>query len=131
MNGYRILREVCNMLKLSRRAIQGYEKIGLIKPTAKNKYGHLLYDEQTVNQIAGIQYCQKLGLGLKEILALTKGKQQDVCEKLEDHLVNLEIKKDELDYLINKTDEIIEAMQNSNDNFLDVIYEKIKEDLYK
>lgn len=131
MNGYRTLREVCNMLKLSRRAIQGYEKIGLIKPTVKNKYGHLLYDEQTVNQIAGIRYCQKLGLELKEILALTNGEQRDVCEKLEDHLMNLEIKKDELDYLINKTDEIIEAMKNSNNNFLDVIYEKIKEDLYK
>ena len=131
MNGYRTLKEVCNMLKLSRRAIQGYEKIGLINPTAKNKYGHLLYDEQTVNQIAGIQYCQKLGLGLKEILALTKEDQQHVCDKLEDQLIDLEIKKDELDYLINKTDEIIEAMQNNNGNLLNIIYEKIMEDLYK
>lgn len=129
MSGYRTLREVCEMLKVSRRAIQGYEKIGLIKPTAKNKYGHLLYDEQTVNQIAGIQYCQKLGLELKEILSLTKGEQQDVCEKLEDHLAHLESKKEELDYLINKTDEIINSLQHNDSDFLDVIYEKIKEDL--
>ena len=129
MNGYRTLREVCKMLKLSRRAIQGYEKIGLIMASARNKYGHLLYDEETVNRIAGIQYCQKLGLELKEIAALTKEEKQNVCDRLENHLVNLAIKKEELDYLISKTDEIIEAIQSSDNNFLDIIHEKIKEDL--
>ena len=37
MNGYRTLKEVCEMLGLSRRAVQGYEKAGLIRPSARNK----------------------------------------------------------------------------------------------
>ena len=131
MNGYRTLREVCNILNLSRRAIQGYEKIGLIKPSARNKYGHLLYDENTVNQIAGIQYCQKLGLELKEIVALTTGEQQDVCKTLKEHLTELKNKKSEQEYLISKTEEIIETLQQNEGFILDVINEKIKEDLYK
>ena len=72
MNGYITLKEVCEMLGLSRRAVQGYEKAGLIRPSARNKYGHLLYDEKTVSRIAGIQYCQKLGFELKDILEMTK-----------------------------------------------------------
>lgn len=39
------LREICEALEVSRRAIQGYEKAGLVVATGRNKYGHLLYDE--------------------------------------------------------------------------------------
>lgn len=33
------LREVCNKTGVSRRAIQGYEKVGLVLSSGKNKYG--------------------------------------------------------------------------------------------
>ena len=128
MNGYKTLREVCEMLSLSRRVIQGYEKIGLVKPTARNKYGHLLYDDQAISKIAGIRFCQKLGLSLKEILQLTQLDRSAVCEILEDHLIELEIEQDKLDYLIRKTDEIIDAVGNSDNDLLEVIYRTIKED---
>ena len=39
------LRQVCTELKVSRRAVQGYEKAGLVAASGKNKYGHLLYGE--------------------------------------------------------------------------------------
>ncbi len=39
------LRELCAKLTVSRRAIQGYEAIGLISATRKNERGYLLYDE--------------------------------------------------------------------------------------
>ena len=39
------LRQVCTGLKLSRRAVQGYEQAGLVAPSGKNKYGYLLYGE--------------------------------------------------------------------------------------
>lgn len=39
------LKEVCLLAKVSRRAIQGYEKAGLVSATGKNKRGYLLYDE--------------------------------------------------------------------------------------
>ena len=39
------LRQMCAELKIPRRAVQGYETIGLVRPSGKNKYGHLLYSE--------------------------------------------------------------------------------------
>ncbi len=39
------LKTLCERLNVSRRRIQGYEKAELMRPTDKNKYGHLLYDE--------------------------------------------------------------------------------------
>lgn len=36
-----LLREICRLTDVSRRAIQGYEKEGLVMPCGKNKYGYL------------------------------------------------------------------------------------------
>lgn len=45
------LREICETLEVSRRAIQGYENAGLVKATGRNKYGHLLYDDKAKERI--------------------------------------------------------------------------------
>ena len=47
------LREVCNMVGVTRRAIQGYEKIGFVASAGKNKYGYLLYDEEAIEKAGG------------------------------------------------------------------------------
>ena len=70
MNMQQTLRQVCAQLKLSRRAIQGYEKVGLVAPSGRNKYGHLLYDETKVERIRLIRFYQQLGFRLKEIKSL-------------------------------------------------------------
>ena len=46
MKETKTLSEVCSVLEVSRRAVQGYENAGLVSATGKNKYGHLLYDEE-------------------------------------------------------------------------------------
>ncbi len=128
MNGYRTLREVCVMLHLSRRAIQGYEEMGLVKPSSRNKYGHLLYDEKAVGRIAGIQFCQKIGLSLKEISSLTEKDPEAICQILGAHMTTLTLKATELEEMITKTGEVIGNLRNSDADFLEVIYQTIKED---
>ena len=64
------LRQVCAELGLSRRAVQGYEKEGLVTPSGKNKYGHLLYGEPERERIRLIRFYQQLGFTLKEIKGL-------------------------------------------------------------
>ena len=49
------LREVCNKIGVSRRAIQGYEEVRLVLSSGKNKYGHLLYDDLAVEKIQFIK----------------------------------------------------------------------------
>lgn len=67
MNNCKTLREVCDELGISRRTVQGYEKKQLISPSSRNKYGYLLYDEETVRRIAFIRFSQQIGLSIKEI----------------------------------------------------------------
>ena len=38
MHELNTLREVCDLLGVSRRAVQGYEKVGLVEPSGRNKY---------------------------------------------------------------------------------------------
>ena len=67
MNKFKTLSEIRKELDISRKAIQGYEKHGLINPFGKNKYGHLIYDEKTVETIIRIRFYQKLGFTVQEI----------------------------------------------------------------
>ena len=64
------LRQVCAELNISRRTIQGYEKEGLVSPSGKNKYGHLLYGEAERERIRLVRFYQQVGFPLKEIKAL-------------------------------------------------------------
>ena len=64
------LREVCNKIGVSRRAIQGYEEVGLVLSSGKNKYGHLLYDDLAVEKIQCIKQYQDFGFKVNEITKL-------------------------------------------------------------
>lgn len=61
------LRTMCERLNVSRRSIQCYEQAGLLKPSEKNKYGHLLYDEQAFQRAQMIRFLQQLGFKLEEV----------------------------------------------------------------
>lgn len=61
------LREVCAKYKVSRRAVQGYEKAGIVKSTGKNKMGHLLYDVATQERIGIIRMYQEIGFSVRDI----------------------------------------------------------------
>ena len=127
MSGYKTLREITEELGISRRAVHGYEKARLIAPTARNKYGHLLYDERAVVSMAVIQYFQKLGFGLKDIVSLKGEKKEAVRRELKKQRNLLAERKAELEVLIRKTDKVIETMKDGYGDFLEVIYEVIKE----
>ena len=61
------LREVCIKANVSRRAVQGYEKAGLVSASGKNERGHLLYDVNAQERIKKIKLYQQLGFSIKEI----------------------------------------------------------------
>lgn len=64
------LRELCEELNISRRAIQGYEKFGLVHATGHTKHGYLLYDPEVQDQIRRIRLLQEVGFSLREIKEL-------------------------------------------------------------
>lgn len=76
------LQEVCEDVGVTRRAVQGYEKRGLVSPTGKNKYGYLLYDSSAQARIALIKRYQKLGFKLREVEELVDAPNHIVKEAL-------------------------------------------------
>lgn len=104
------LRQVCAQLELSRRAIQGYEKAGLVTPSRRNKYGHLLYDETEVERIRLIRFYQQLGFQLKEIKNLLDAPASVKKTALQIQIETLERQHSQLHKLIQQAKTYIAAL---------------------
>lgn len=78
-----LLREVCELVGVTRRAVQGYETSGLVAATGKNKMGHLLYDKTAVDTIKEIKRYQDCGFSLTEIKNLKYMSQSEKQQVLE------------------------------------------------
>lgn len=61
------LREVCQNLGVSRRAVQGYEKAKLVSASRKTDSGYLLYNTAARERIRQIKLFQDMGFTIKEI----------------------------------------------------------------
>ena len=110
------LREICETLDISRRALQGYEKAGLVSATGRNKYGHLLYDETAKLRIEKIKFYQQLGFSLKELSSLIDAPNIVVKEALEKQVEKLKNERTEKDKLIEKANQMIAALVNENNH---------------
>lgn len=69
------LNEVVDLVDMTRRVIQEYEKAGLAKtPTTINKYGHLQYDESAIDD-----YGRFVSIGN---LAITRNRSERLSQTL-------------------------------------------------
>ena len=95
------LKDVSKATGLSRRMIQEYEKSGLMnKPEAKNKYGHLQYDEGEMRRLWQLCFYKELGYDHNKIKKLEENQETDTSQALEEAIALLEEKKERLDNLI-------------------------------
>lgn len=62
--------ELAKQTQLSQSSIRFYEQKGLISPTARSASGYRIYDEQALNRLIQIKFCQQLGFSLDDILAI-------------------------------------------------------------
>lgn len=104
------LREMCELVGTSRRSIQGYEKVGLIMSQDKNKYGHLLYDENTLLRAKMIKFMQELGFKLKEIKELIDAPREVIKEALSMRIGELKLENAKLKQLIIEATEYMESL---------------------
>ena len=95
MDETKSLSEVCSVLEVSRRAVQGYENAGLVSATGKNKYGHLLYDEEAQRRIKQIRLLQQLGFRVKEIKDIIDAPEEVLRKAVERQIESL---KAEIEY---------------------------------
>lgn len=95
MKETKTLSEVCSVLEVSRRAVQGYENAGLVSATGKNKYGYLLYDEDAQRRIKQIKLLQQLGFRVKEIKDIIDAPEEVLRKAVERQIESL---KAEIEY---------------------------------
>lgn len=105
------LREVCNAVGVTRRAVQCYEKEELVSPTGKNKYGYLLYDAEAVKRIQEIRMYQEFGFALKDIRLLLEYSQKEYVEMMERKLAEMRKQLLRLEANIVKVEELIAEKQ--------------------
>lgn len=111
MENCRTLHEICDAVGVSRRAVQGYEKAGLVCATKRNKYGHLLYDEESQRRIEQIRLYQQLGFQIKEIKEFIDAPAAVVKTVLEKQVLRLKEERTQMDELIEKAYELIDAIE--------------------
>ena len=112
MRNIKTLHQLCEEIGVTRRAVQGYEMHGMVKPSAKNKYGHLLYNEEAQKRIAMIKDYQKLGFKLRDIKSLIDASDELVTAALERQVVKLQEEREEKAVLIDMAKNWIESIHN-------------------
>lgn len=106
----RTLKEVCEELNVSRRAVQGYEDAGLVKATRTNKYGHLLYNRRAQERIERIKFYQDMGFTIKEISLLIDAPNEVLKPALEEQVKTLMDKVDKDKRTIRRANEMIRKL---------------------
>ena len=110
MGEYKTLQEIYNTLGITRRAIQGYEEMGLVRASDKNKYGYLLYGENELKRIEKIKLYQEFGFKLKEIKELIDAPNHIVKTALERRGEKLKEEQEKLNTLILQAEALIKEL---------------------
>lgn len=107
MNELKTLSEVCSAVGVTRRAVQGYEEVGLVSAVDRNKYGYLLYGEDEEKRIAKIKLFQEFGFTLKEIKYLIDAPNEVIKAALEKQLNKLQLEHRRMETLISEAEAMI------------------------
>lgn len=104
------LKTMCEQLNISRRSIQCYENAGLMAPTARNKYGYLLYDDSAYHRAEKIKFLQRLGFKLREIKEIIDAPDCRMKEVLQVRIDELEKEKSNLSRIIQEAKAYIDSL---------------------
>ena len=98
--------EVSKLTGVSIRALQYYDKIGLMKPTGYTQSGYRLYDDTALEKLQQILLFRELEFPLKEIKEIISSADFDREKALEEQITLLTMKKEHLENLISLAREI-------------------------
>ena len=104
------LREVCTATNVSRRAVQGYEKAGLVRASGKTNRGYLIYNEETQERIRQIRLYQQLGFSIKEITEIIDAPNEVIKAALEVQVGKIQEQGENIEVLIRTAYELIEKL---------------------
>lgn len=94
------LSEVSALVGISRRTLQEYDKIGLLKPTSKTESGYWLYDDLAIKKLMVIQIFREAGYSRKQINSIIESSTLDIYAEYNKTIRMLEEKRKRLDGMI-------------------------------
>ncbi len=106
------LRELCEECGVTRRAVQGYEKYGLISPCGKTNRCYLLYDEVTVVKVRETKSLQNYGFKISEIKEYFNSTEEEKKRLLKQKCTELKQKSSKLISYIKE----VEILLNKGEN---------------
>lgn len=92
--------EVSKRTGVSIRALQYYDKIGLLPPAEYTQAGYRLYDDAALERLQQILLFREMEFSLKEIQTILQSPDFDRDRALEQQIALLTLKKEHLDNLI-------------------------------
>lgn len=98
--------EVSRLTGVSIRALQYYDKIGLLRPTGHTRSGYRLYDDAALETLQQILLFRELKFPLKTIKEILSGPDFDREKALEQQISLLTMRKEHLERLIEFAREI-------------------------
>ena len=104
------LREICEAASVTRRAVQVYEEMGLVRPTGKALRGYLLYDEDSQKRIMTIRRYQGLGFSLKEVQEIIEASNEVKREALLSRMEKLKDESKNIENQIKVAKELLEVL---------------------
>ena len=107
--------EVSRRTGVSVRALQYYDKIGLLSPATRTPSGYRLYDDEALERLQQILLFRELQFPLKEIKIILESPTFDRGRVLEQQIVLLTLKKERLERLISFAREIKETGERQMD----------------
>lgn len=96
----RTVNEVSKLTGVSVRALQYYDKIGLLKPAGYTEAGYRLYDDTALEMLQQILLFRELEFPLKEIKEIISRPDFDRNKALDQQIALLTMKKEHLEKLI-------------------------------
>ena len=92
--------EVSNLTGVSIRALQYYDRIGLLRPSARTEAGYRLYNDADLERLQQILLFRELEFPLKQIREILDSPGFDRVNALEQQITMLTMKKEHLNNLI-------------------------------
>lgn len=94
------VKEVSRLTGVSVRALQYYDRIGLLRPAGYTESGYRLYDDVALETLQQILLFRELEFPLKQISRIIHAPDFDRNRALEQQIVMLQLKKEHLENLI-------------------------------
>lgn len=99
------LSEVCKIAGVTRRTLQEYDRIDLLKPTAKTEGGYWLYDDAAIDKLLSILVYVEAGYERKTIKSILETYTADMLLEEYDRVTKkLEMKRKKIDGMIKLID---------------------------